>query len=63
MNRRGHEVMYHHHNFANHTASKTAVMDYIESWYNRRRPHANNQGMPPARAITDYQNQTEQAAA
>lgn len=22
-------------------------MEYIDSWYNRRGPHANNQGLPP----------------
>jgi putative transposase len=38
--------MYHHHDFPNHMAARTAVMEYIESWYNRRRPHANNQGLP-----------------
>ena len=57
--------MYHHHDFASHMAARTAVMEYIESWYNRRRPHANNQGLPPARALAEYQNQdqAEQAAA
>ncbi|AIY03004.1 transposase of ISAar25, IS3 family, IS3 group, orfB [Arthrobacter sp. PAMC 25486] len=46
-------------------AARTAVMEYIESWYNRRRPHANNQELPPARALAEYQNQdqTEKAAA
>lgn len=55
--------MYHHHDFPNHLAARTAVMEYIESWYNRRRPHSNNQGLPPARALAEYQNQTNQAAA
>lgn len=55
--------MYHHHDFTNHMTARTAVMEYIESWYNRRRPHANNQGLPPARALAEYQNQTEKAAA
>ncbi len=55
----------YHHDFTNHMAARTAVMEYIESWYNRRRPHANNQGRPPARALAEYQNhdQSEQAAA
>lgn len=30
------------------------VMEYIESWYNRRRPHANNEGLPPARGLAEY---------
>lgn len=55
--------MYHHHDFPHHMAARTAVMEYIESWYNRRRPHANNQGLPPARALAAYQNQTQEQAA
>lgn len=34
--------MYHQQAFANHLSARTAVMEYIESWYNRRRPHAYN---------------------
>jgi putative transposase len=48
--------MYHHHDFPNHIAARTAAMEYIESWYNRRRLHANNRGLPPARALAEYQN-------
>ena len=55
--------MYHHHDFPNHLAARTAVMEYIESWYNRRRPHAYNEGLPPARALAEYQQQINQAAA
>lgn len=55
--------MYHHYDFPNHLSARTAVMEYIESWYNRRRPHSNNQGLPPARALADYQNQSKQIAA
>jgi putative transposase len=55
--------MYHHHDFPNHIAARTAVMEYIESWYNRRRPHANNRGLPPARALAEYQNTINQVAA
>lgn len=58
--------MYHHHDFPNHIAARTAVMEYmeyIESWYNRRRPHANNRGLPPARALAQYQNAINQVAA
>jgi hypothetical protein len=38
-------------------------MEYIESWYNRRRPYANNRCLPPARALAEYLDQTEKAAA
>lgn len=55
--------MYHHHDFGNHMSARTSVMEYIESRYNRRRPHSYNQGLPPARALAAYQNQIEQAAA
>ncbi len=55
--------MYHHHDFPNHMAARTAVMEYIESWYNRRRPHASNQGLPPERALAEYQNKINQIAA
>lgn len=52
--------LYYHHSFANHKAARTAVMEYIESWYNRRRPHSHNQGLPPAKALAQYKHQTEQ---
>jgi transposase InsO family protein len=32
--------MYYQHYFDNHLAARTAVLEYIESWYNRRRPHS-----------------------
>ena len=34
--------MYYQHEFENHLTARTAVMEYIESWYNRRRPHSRN---------------------
>jgi hypothetical protein len=40
-------MYHHHHDFPNHIAARTAVMEYIDSLYNRRGPHANNQGLPP----------------
>lgn len=55
--------MYHHSDFQNHLSARTAVMEYIESWYNRCRPHSNNQGLSPARALAEYQQQSESAAA
>jgi len=47
--------MYHHHTFANRLAARTAVMDYIEGWYNRRRPNRRAGGIPPATALADHQ--------
>lgn len=47
--------MYHQEQFDNHLHARTAVMEYIESWYNRRRPHRNNDGLPPAVALANYQ--------
>lgn len=55
--------MYHHQVFGNHLAARTSVMEYIESWYNRRRPHTYNQGLPPARALAEYQDQVQLIAA
>ena len=55
--------MHHHHDFPNHMAARTAVMEYIESWYKRRRPHANNWALPLARALAEYQNKINQVAA
>lgn len=49
--------MYHHHSFENHMGARTAVMEYIESWWNRRRPHSNNLGLPPVRALAVYSEQ------
>ncbi|MGV8881328.1 MAG: IS3 family transposase [Rhodoglobus sp.] len=47
--------MFHHHSFENHLAARTAVMEYIEVWYNRRRPHRYNGGIPPAAARAAHQ--------
>ncbi len=44
-------AMYYQHYFDNHLAARTAVMEYIESWYNRRRPHSHNGGLQPAAAL------------
>ncbi|PQZ87717.1 hypothetical protein CQ018_17375 [Arthrobacter sp. MYb227] len=55
--------MYHHYDFPNHLSARTAVMEYVESWYNRRRPHSNNQGLPPAKAVAAYENQFKPKAA
>jgi putative transposase len=55
--------MFHQKYFHNHLAARTAVMEYIESWYNRRRPHSHNQGLAPAAALTAYQDRRQPAAA
>ena len=55
--------MYHHYDFPNHLSARMAVMEYIETWYNRRRPHSNNQGLSPAKALAAFQQQYELAAA
>lgn len=51
--------MHHHHDFTSRMMARTAIMAYIQSCYSRRRAHANNQGLPPARALAEYQSQTE----
>jgi putative transposase len=56
------EMFYQQH-FANHLVARTAVMDYIESWYNRRRPHSYNLGLPPAAALEAYRTRCQPAAA
>jgi len=56
------EMFYQQH-FDNHLAARTAVMEYIESWYNRRRPHRNNRGLPPAVALSDYRARCDLAIA
>jgi len=55
--------MFYQQQFANHLAARTAVKEYIESWYNRRRPHAYNNGLAPAAALAAYQDLRQLAAA
>jgi len=55
--------MYYHQLSANHLGARTAVMEYIESWYNRRRPHAYNCGLPPATALAAHRDRCQPAAA
>lgn len=55
--------MYHQQHFVNHLQARTAVMEYIESWYNRRRPHGFNQGLTPAAALAAHQAACRPAAA
>jgi transposase InsO family protein len=44
----------YHHGFTSRLAARTSVMDYIESWYNRKRPTPNARAghRPPAAALT-----------
>ena len=46
--------MFHQHSFPNHLTARTAVMEYIEVWYNRRRPHSYNGGISPAAALAAH---------
>lgn len=46
--------MYHHRAFTHRIAARTAVMEYIETWYNRRRPHTNNGGVSPLAKLERY---------
>ena len=55
--------MYYQHDFENHLAARTAVMEYIESWYNRRRPHSHNRGLQPAAALAAHHGRRQKAAA
>jgi putative transposase len=55
--------MFHQQHFDNHLAARTAVMEYIESWHNRRRPHRHNGGIQPAAALTAYQDRCQLAVA
>jgi transposase InsO family protein len=54
--------MYYQHHFDNHLAARTAVMEYIESWYNRRRPHSHNEGLQPAAALAAHRDRRQMAA-
>jgi len=56
------EMFYQQH-FDNHLAERTAVMGYIESWFNRRRPDSHNGGLQPAAALTAYQDRCQLVAA
>lgn len=45
---------YHHHSFATRQDARRATMRYIEVFYNRWRPHTNNEGLPPATAMANF---------
>ena len=45
---------YHHHRFGSRLAARTAVMNYVEGWYNRRRPNRRAGGVPPVTAHANH---------
>lgn len=45
---------YHHHSFTARQEARRGVMRYIEVFYNRWRPHSNNEGLPPATAMAAF---------
>ncbi len=55
--------MYHQHTFGNRLAARTAVMEYIEGWYNRRRPNRRAGGIPPAEALATHQTRAQEPLA
>ncbi|WP_249203913.1 IS3 family transposase [Brevibacterium sp. SMBL_HHYL_HB1] len=46
---------YHHESFSTRLEARTAVMEYIEVWYNRKRPNARAGFCAPAVAWAQYQ--------
>jgi putative transposase len=54
---------YHHERFGSRLAARTAVMDYIEGWYNRRRPNRRAGGIPPATAHAAHQTSVQEPLA
>ncbi|CBT77156.1 transposase of ISAar25, IS3 family, IS3 group, orfB [Glutamicibacter arilaitensis Re117] len=55
--------MYHHRAFTSRVAARTAVMEYIEVWYNRKRPHTANGGLSPQAVLDSYQERNSLALA
>lgn len=45
---------YHHRSFASRLAARTGIMNYIEAWYNRKRPNSRAGGQSPAQAWHAY---------
>lgn len=46
--------MFHHRAFTSRVAARIAVMEYIEVWYNRKRPHTANGGVSPQTVLDSY---------
>ena len=45
---------YHYHSFTTRQEARRGVMKYIEVFYNRWRPHSNNDGLPPATTMAAF---------
>jgi transposase InsO family protein len=54
---------YHHHGFGSRLAARTGVVEYIEAWYNRKRPNARAGGQAPAAALAVHQTRDQQPLA
>lgn len=54
---------YHHQRFTSRLAARTGVMEYIEGWYNRRRPNRRAGGAAPLTAHTTYNPRRQQPLA
>ncbi len=50
---------YHHHRFTSRQDARRATMRYIEVFYNRWRPHSNNDGLPPATAMANFTTESQ----
>ncbi len=55
--------MYHQQNLATHLSARTEVLEYIEAWYNRHRPHSYNGGLSPVAALAAHHARRQPAAA
>jgi putative transposase len=54
---------YHHERYGSRLAARTGVMDYIEGWYNRRRPNRRAGGIPPATAHANHNTSAQEPLA
>jgi putative transposase len=54
---------YHHHSFTTRQDARRATMCYIEVFYNRWRPHTNNDGLPQATAMANFTARNQQLPA
>lgn len=46
--------MFHQRSWPTRLQLRTAMLEYIEIWYNRKRPHTRADGYPPAHARTTH---------
>lgn len=53
--------MWHRRSFATRAETRTAVIGYIESYYNRRRPHSTITYQIPAQVIAEFFERFERA--